>query len=164
MESKAEVRTIDKLADIIDSKCDKQDINFILNNISKKIDKSEVESLIRSTQYESEQKGNEDFKKFETLKSEMENLRLSLNQAIQKKADLKDLDKLNELLNLKVDTEIFGEALNSMKSEIYDDMVGLKNEISTYKNVFEENQHEKSQKFDIIKKSLTEEITILSDR
>lgn len=103
-------------------------------------------------------------KKFESLKSELENLRFALNQALQKKADSKDFDKLNELLNLKVDNDVFGDTLNSMKNEIYEDMVGLKSEISSYRTVFEENQQEKNHKFDIIKKSLTEEITILADR
>lgn len=103
-------------------------------------------------------------KKFESLKSELENLRFALNQALQKKADSKDFDKLNEVLNLKVDNDVFGDTLNSMKNEIYEDMVGLKSEISSYRAVFEESQQEKNHKFEIIKKSLTEEITILADR
>lgn len=163
LDSKAEVRTIEKLTDIIDNKVDRQEITLIINKMEEnaKITQRDLENLendIRNQKIENEQR---DAKKMDVFRQEIEFFKEQIQAAINKKSELRDLDKLTNLVNNKLDLEQMGETLTTMKNEIYEDLVILKNEINMQRTYIDESLNERFHKTE---QQRDEEITRITER
>ena len=163
LDGKAEVRTIEKLTDIIDNKVDRQEITLLINKMEEnaKIMQKDMESLekdIRAQKIESEQREN---KRSDVFRQELELFKEQVQTAINKKPESRDLDKLTNLVNNKLDLEQMGETLTSMKNEIYEDLVILKNEINMQRTYIDESLNERFHKTE---QQRDEEITRITER
>lgn len=161
LDSKADVRTIEKLTEILDLKVDRQEIPLYFsrleessNNLRKEME--EFEKEVFSFRNDSEHR---EAKREEAFKHEIEALKEQLAGFGAKKGEQqRDLERV---LSQKLDFEQMNEGLTTMKNEIYEDLVILKNEINMQRNSVEDVLNERFRRNDI---QHEEELARLTER
>ena len=105
IDSKADNIAIEKMLQILESKADKNDLGLLMSSISVKADKSDLDIFttnFSSNKIDLEQKFYEENKKIEILRSEIEDLKYSLNSNLNKKLENKEAEKLLSLIEKKM--------------------------------------------------------------
>jgi len=163
LDCKAEVRTIEKLTDIIDNKLDRQELPLILSKVeeSSKFTRSELEALEKGFLNHIAESEQKEIKRYELFRQEFDMFKEQLQASISKRPELRDLEKLTNLINNKLDFDQMNETLTSMKNEIYEDLVILKNEINLQRTYIDESMNERFHKSEQQK---DEELTRITER
>ena len=148
LDSKAEVRTIEKLTDIIDNKLDRQELPLIFSKIDEvtKFTRGELENLEKSILNQRSEFDQKDIKKYESFRQELDTFKDQLQISIAKRPELRDIEKITNIINNKLDFEQMNETLTGMKNEIYEDLVILKNEINMQRTYIDESMNERFHK------------------
>ena len=118
---------------------------------------------LRNLRAEHEQKftaNEKDMDEFvETMQSELAQLKTSVLQSLNKKADFSMLDRLNELVAKKVDNEHLQSSQRTLKSEISQDMDLLRSEINMDRASREQRILERLEKCELGGERLQDEVT-----
>ena len=112
-----------------------------------------------------DQRISEILNKNEHNRTEIEDLRSLMMTSVAKKAELKDLEKLQSVLARR-QTEIEASAgqLNSLRSDTYNDLSRLRDEILQQKQFMSEQLQSTILKSSHLSEKLTEELYILSEQ
>jgi len=148
--NKVDIVDFDKLRTLIDNKTDKSDILHINNQLTNKVEIRDYE-MLNNMLLEYKKENNKKIEELdhdidrliENIKKEFGNLNMIINNLDLKKIDLKELEKLNNILNRKCELDHFSESIQQLKKDLFDNISSLKNEIRENKKMMEEQQQEK---------------------
>mmetsp|Transcript_8301 Transcript_8301/g.7383 ORF Transcript_8301/g.7383 Transcript_8301/m.7383 type:complete len:125 (+) Transcript_8301:220-594(+) len=121
LDNKVDNTTLDKVTEIIDNKVDRSDFEYIVNSINNKADRTELDhfsNAVNKSRTENDHSVLNLEKKLDHIKNELENQRQSFNTMIDKKADVRDIERVIQLASKKTDIDIINNALVETKSEI----------------------------------------------
>lgn len=103
---------LDRFTQLIEDKADKSEISLLASTISSKADKTDLEYFANSlsnVKVECEHRLGSFDKKLEATRAEIESTRQYLGGVVGKKAESKDVDRLAQLVNNKVDSDYVEE-------------------------------------------------------
>jgi len=148
--NKVDIVDFDKIRTVIDNKTDKSDLLNINNQLTNKVDFKDHE-MLNGLLIEYKKENNKKIEDLdqdidrliENIKKEFGNINLVINNLDSKKIDLKELDKLNSLINKKCELDHFTESVQQIRKDLSDHVSNLKNEIRENKKSIEEQQTDK---------------------
>ena len=118
-------------------KTERQDLEVLRQDISTKVHKHEFEMLgvqLKNFQIESETKikaAEKDIDDFvETIQNELSNMKNSMIQSLNKKADFSMLDRLNEQVSKKVDSDLLKHTQQQLKTDLQHEIAICKGDLS----------------------------------
>lgn len=150
LNNKIDINEFDKLQNVIDNKADRSDIIQISNSLKDKAELKDFDMLnvCYSEMKRDSSKRIDDLDQdidrlIENIKKEFQNINIVVNNLDLKKADFKELEKTNNYLAKKIDSDTFNSSVSAVKSDIYDSFTHFKNDIFQNKKIFEEHVNEK---------------------
>ncbi len=160
--NKVDIVDFEKLSTVLDNKTDKSDLLNIHNLLSNKVEFKDYDilnNLFLDYKKENNKKIDDldqDIDRLiENIKKEFGNLNMLISNVDMKKMDLKELEKLNSLINKKCDVDHFSESIQQIKKEISDNISNVKNELRENKKSIEEQQMDK---FVSIERSINKQV------
>ena len=154
LQSKVETNEFAKLFELVQEinlqislKAEKAEVSKMFSQeSSRKADRSEFEStvaVLQTSHKDSEAKLFSYISNIEnfsaTIKSKLEDFQSSFTQSLSKKSDIKDIDRLTQIISRKVDSDSVKDSLNSLQHE-------LKEQIQSYRYEFHTTQDSTSEK------------------
>jgi hypothetical protein len=148
--NKVDIIDFDKLRTILDNKTDKSDLLNVNNQLTNKVEFKDYDNL-NNLFLEYKKENNKKIEELdqdidrliENIKKEFGNINMLINNMETKKIDIKEIEKLNSLINKKCEIEHFSESIQLIKKEISDNVSNLKNEIRENKKLIEEQNLDK---------------------
>jgi len=148
--NKVDIIDFDKLRTILDNKTDKSDLLNVNNQLTNKVEFKDYDNL-NNLFLEYKKENNKKLEELdqdidrliENIKKEFGNINILINNMETKKIDIKEIEKLNSLINKKCEIEHFSESIQLIKKEISDNVSNLKNEIRENKKLIEEQNLDK---------------------
>ena len=92
------------------------------------------------------------------MQSELTNLKNNMIQSLNKKADFSMLDRLNEMVAKKVDTDLLRQSQSQNKQEILQQLEMLKGELTLERSSRDSNVNERLQKLELNSQRALDEI------
>lgn len=169
--NKVDVIDFEKLRTVLDNKTDKSDLLNVNNLLTNKVEFKDYEMLNNLfLEYKKENNKKIDDldqdidRLIENIKKEFGSLNLLMNNMEAKKMDLKELEKLNSLINKKCELDHFSESIQLIKKEISENVSNLKNDFRENNKSIEEQQSEKFVSLERIIDKQADEINQNKDR
>ncbi len=148
--NKVEQSELDKLISIIENKSDRSEMINLGNAIATKAELKDFEmlnvcysELKRDYNKRIEDLDGDIDRLIENIKKEFQNLNIVINNLDVKKADFKELEKINSSLAKKMDSDNFSNSLSTLKTDLYESFTHYKADILQNKKIFEEHLNEK---------------------
>ncbi|CAG9313179.1 unnamed protein product [Blepharisma stoltei] len=166
VDTKADISNFDLLAREVELKGDRAEITkYITYELSKKAEKTDIDGVLgslNSSKKDTESKTSQKFLEVEqylsNLKVEYDKMQASISAALARKSDVRDFEKLSQLVGKKSDSENVGAALGSLKAEVLDLINGLQSQLKYESRRIEEYFTDKTEKLGMNGKILEEEI------
>jgi len=158
---------LDRFTQLIEDKADKSEISLLASTISSKADKTDLEyfaSSLSNVKVECEHRLGSFDKKLEATRAEIESTRQYLGGVVGKKAESKDVDRLAQLVNNKVDSDYVEETSLQLRREMADQVEDLKGELLEYKRNVETNVTERVERSEGFYSKITDDVYKLSDQ
>ena len=116
---------VDELLKILDGKCEKAELDPLRQDTAQRSHTTDIDMFnvqLQNLKTEQEQRSantEKDIDEFvETMQNELTNMKNSMIQSLNKKADFSMLDRLNEMVAKKVDNEHMRQANTQTKQEL----------------------------------------------
>lgn len=163
LESKAELAAVEILAQDIDKKADRQEVNSCLNQLNLKFaDKNDFDaciSTVNGSRREIEHKLHEQYLELEgyirSLKDQIEQFQNSFSAALHKKSDVRDLEKTLQNVNKKAEMD----QLMQLKKEVEELSVTLTHDNKHRTKKIEDTMLDRSSRLENMLTKIEEELT-----
>ncbi|CAI2385185.1 unnamed protein product [Moneuplotes crassus] len=140
-----------ELEDIILRKADKAEIDMYLSAVNTQ--KKDFDRRIHLIEKETSEV-------LKTVQMEIETMRTSCIETLNRKADLSEIDRLNEEVITKLNTESVIELINKAKSDLYIAMNEIKEDFAKGQKKYEDSLLEKASRAEISSAKIAEDIHI----
>ena len=158
---------LDRINQLLESKADRNELILLTSTLGNKADKGDLEyfaSSLSNVKVECEHRLGGLDKKMESFRGELESTRQFINNTINKKVDSKDLERLAQLVNKKIDIDFLEDNMLQLRREVAEQLEDLKGEIVEYKRNVDTNVTERVERSEGFFEKTTEEVYRLSDQ
>jgi len=158
---------LDRINQLLESKADRNELIILTSSIGNKADKGDLEyfaSSLSNVKVECEHRLQSLDKKMESFRGELESTRQFLNSSVSKKVEAKDLERLAQLVNKKIDVDFVEDSLLQMRREVAEQLEDIKGELIEYKRNVDTNVTERVERSEGFFEKTTEEVYRLSDQ
>lgn len=171
IDGKSDFGTLDEVVKMVQASATKAELDALRLTLDSKVARSDFELYqidIKTVHSEVEKRFQQHEKEMdefvETMQAELQSLKNSILQSLNKKADFSMLDRLNELVATKVDPDHLKQNHSALKQELAQDMDFLRNELTQDRASRDLKLLERLDKIELDGKRLSDELAEVGEK